>query len=106
MPNQLDILDWLRTHEETKPDYLWRARDAARTLLQSHDWITVDMIRAVCPPPADYHPTVMGAIFKHADFEPTGEYVASSRDVCHRRPLAKFRLTNYARANEALGLRR
>jgi hypothetical protein len=104
MPDQLDMIDWLRTHEETKPDYLWQARSIARRLLKDRDWITVDDIRAICPPPADMHPTVMGAIFKHADFEHTGEYVASGRDRCHRRPVGKFRLTNYARVHEALGL--
>jgi hypothetical protein len=48
----------------------------------------------------------MGAVFKHADFEPTGEYVQSGRNTCHRRPIMRFKLTNYARVHEALGLKR
>jgi hypothetical protein len=45
-------------------------------------------------------------VFRHADFEPTGEFVLSSRTTCHRRPIQKFKLTNYALVHQALGMKR
>lgn len=100
---QLDWLDLLETH---RADWLATARDAARQLLETREWITIDHVREVCPPPRDVDPRVMGAVFKHLDFEPTGEYVASKRDTCHKRPVAKFRFTNYAKVHAALGMKR
>lgn len=106
MPDQLDMIDWLRTHEETKPGYLWMARDAARKLLETHEAITINQVREVCPPPSDLDPRVMGAVFRHRDFEATGEFVLSSRELCHRRPIQRFRLTNYHAVQTALGMAR
>lgn len=106
MADQIDLEDWLSLLETHRPDYLSEARDAARRLLSERPSITINDVRAVCPPPADIDPRVMGAVFRHADFEPTGEFVLSSRTTCHRRPIQKFRLTNYARVHEALGLKR
>lgn len=104
MGDTLPLLDWLDTHERKQPDWLTAARALAFELLQTREWITVDHIRERLPPPAGSHPTIMGAIFKDRRFEHTGEYVASGRDTCHRRPLGKFRLTNYARVHMALGI--
>ena len=104
--SETPLLDWQQTHEANQPDWLWNARAHARRLLATRDWITVDDIREACPPPRDAHPTVMGAVFKHADFETTGEYVPSRRPQTHGRPIMKFRLTNYARVHAALGLNR
>ena len=101
-----DQLDWLALLEEHRPDYLTLARDAARKLLSERDSITINDVRAVCPPPSDIDPRVMGAVFRHADFEATGEFVLSSRTTCHRRPIQKFRFTNYALVHQALGMKR
>ena len=106
MGEQIDLEDWLSLLETHRPDYLSDARDAARRLLAERDSITIDHVREVCPPPKGIDPRVMGAVFKHADFEATGEFVLSSRATCHRRPIQKFRLTNYARVHDALGLKR
>ena len=101
-----DQLDWLKLLEEHRPDYLSLARDAARKLLSERDSITINDVRAVCPPPSDIDPRVMGAVFRHADFEATGEFVLSSRTTCHRRPIQKSKLTNYALVHAALGMKR
>ena len=99
-----DQLDWLKLLEEHRPDYLSLARDAARKLLSERDSITINDVRDICPPPSDIDPRVMGAVFRHADFEATGEFVLSSRNTCHRRPIQKFKLTNYYRVHAALGM--
>lgn len=106
MSEQIDLEDWLSLLETHRPDYLTLARDAARKLLSERPSITINDVREVCPPPADIDPRVMGAVFRHADFEATGEFVLSSRTTCHRRPIQRFALTNYARVHEALGLKR
>ena len=106
MSEQIDLEDWLSLLETHRPDYLTLARDAARKLLAERPSITINDVREVCPPPADIDPRVMGAVFRHADFEATGEFVLSSRATCHRRPIQRFTLTNYARVHQALGLER
>jgi hypothetical protein len=100
---QLDWLDLLETH---RPDYLTLARDAARKLLSERPTIDINDVRDICPPPSDIDPRVMGAVFRHRDFEATGEFVLSSRNTCHRRPIQRFALTNYAKVHAALGMKR
>ena len=99
-------MDWLDLLEAHRPDYLAAARAAARRLLETRPSITVNDIREVCPPPADIDPRVMGAVFRHRDFEATGEFVLSSRNTCHKRPIQRFALTNYAKVHAALGVRK
>lgn len=101
----LPLLDWQEAFEEHRPDYLAEARSAARRLLETRPSITINDVREVCPPPADIDPRVMGAVFRHKDFEATGEFVLSSRNTCHRRPIQRFALTNYAKVHAALGIR-
>jgi hypothetical protein len=103
MDDQLNWLDLLETH---RPDYLTAARDAARKLLSERQSITINDVRDICPPPSDIDPRVMGAVFRHRDFEATGEFVLSSRNTCHRRPIQRFALTNYAKVHAALGMKR
>ena len=89
---QTDLVDWLEQHELSKPEYLARARAAARELLATRESITVNDVRAVCPVPNGMEPRVMGAIFRTADFEATGEFVQSGRKTCHNRSIRRFRL--------------
>jgi hypothetical protein len=51
--------------------------------------MTVNDVRAVCPPPPDVDGRVMGSVFKKPDWVPVG-YVKSSRRECHNRPIALF----------------
>lgn len=90
--DQSDIEDWLRVHEETAPDWLEVARSTARHLLETRAVIHIDHVREACPPPPpDKDSRVYGAVFKHPDFEGTGQYVKSSRETCHKRPIQLFR---------------
>ena len=97
-----DQLDWVTMLEEARGPYLDRARDAARNLLSDRESITINDVRSICPPPSDIDPRVMGAVFRHRDFEATGEFVLSSRETCHRRPIQKFTLSSHYRVHEAL----
>ncbi len=103
MSEQIDWLDLLETH---RPDYLSEARDVARKLLETRASITINDVRDICPPPRGIDPRVMGAVFRHKDFEATGEFVLSNRTTCHNRPIQRFALTNYAKVHAALGLKR
>lgn len=84
--------DWHDLLEQTRYEYLDAARDAARRLLEVRQSITINDVRDVCPPPSGIDPRVMGAVLRHRDFEPTGEFVLSSRRACHARPIRRFRL--------------
>ena len=97
-----DQLDWLDLLETQRGDYLTEARDVARQLLETRESITVNDVRAVCPPPPEYDPRVLGALFRCRDFEATGEFVQSSRSTCHNRSIQRFRLSRYAIVNRSL----
>ena len=103
MSEQTDWLDLLETH---RPDYLSEARDVARKLLETRASITINDVREICPPPRGIDPRVMGAVFRHKDFEATGQFVLSNRSTCHGRPIQRFALTNYAKVHAALGMKR
>ena len=77
--------------EQTRAEFLQDARQAALRLGKKQINVTIDDVRAVCPPPAGIDPRVMGAVFKSHLWKPVG-HVASARAKCHRRPVALFRL--------------
>ena len=87
---------WQEILELHRAEYLAQARDIARELLETRPSITVNDIRERLEPPATVDPRVMGAVLRHRDFEPTGEFVLSSRKACHARPIQRFRLTDWA----------
>jgi len=53
--------------------------------------ITINDVRAVCPPPDDADPRIMGSVFLKRDFVRV-DYRASARDACHGRTIGVFRL--------------
>lgn len=67
------------------------ARDIALRLGQGGRSLTVDMIRAECPPPADIDPRVMGSIFTRKLWESCG-YIPGGRQESHGRPICVFKL--------------
>jgi len=78
--------------ERTRKDYLLEARAAARKIAyMTQVPISVDDVRAICPPPETIDPRVMGAIFNRADWEPV-EFINSHRHTCHNRPIRLFAL--------------
>ena len=89
-------LSWQEILELHRAEYLARARDIARELLETRSSITVNDIRERLDVPKGLDPRLMGAVFRHKDFEKTGEFVLSSRKACHARPIQRFRLTNWA----------
>lgn len=81
----------LEALEQYRAGYLASARQVARELVaKSPDGtVTVNDVRAVCPPPENIDGRVMGAIFRGGEWEMVG-YTPSLR--AHMRPIARFRL--------------
>jgi hypothetical protein len=77
--------------ELSRAQWLAQARSAAWKLGQSGCTVTVNDVRAVCPPPANADPRVMGAVFTKSVWERVA-IVNSDRGACHGRPIAAFRL--------------
>lgn len=76
--------------EKHRADYLAKARVVALELYRkSGKPVTVDMVRAVCPPPSGVDGRVMGAVFNRRDWIKMGT-VNSHRRTCHARPISQF----------------
>ena len=72
-----------------------KARSVAERLGQSGKGITIDMVRAECPPPIDVDPRVMGSVFQRKVWENCG-YIGGYRQASHGRPVAVFKLRGTA----------
>jgi len=84
------LTEVLPLFNEKREDYLSLARRIALMLHKRLKRpITVDDVRAVAPPPAEFDGRVMGAIFLTGEWENVG-YEKSARKTCHRRPVALF----------------
>lgn len=78
--------------EEHRAPWIERARASAERLGKHGQVVTIDMVRAECPPPPEVDPRVMGAVFR-----PLGKwlkvgYVQGFRSASHGRPVAQFKL--------------
>ena len=82
----------LRKYELQETVWLSRARLAMCNLLADgqHE-VSSDDVWRYCPPPADAHPSCMGAIFKQSYFVTTG-WRASTRPSAHARVIRTYRL--------------
>lgn len=81
--------------EETREEYLVRARVAAANLWRDRKTpLTIDDVREVCPPPGHFDPRVMGAVFNKNDWTPVG-FINSKRG--HGRAIRTFVPIGYAR---------
>jgi hypothetical protein len=89
--------------EEYRAAWLERAREAARCLGADGRVVTIDDVRAVCPPPEGDDPRVMGAVFRTKHWECLG-YARSARTTCHNRPIGIYRLKRVFRLNRAGGI--
>jgi hypothetical protein len=77
--------------EEHRAEWLASARHAAILLYRRvRRPLTIDDVRAECPPPAWADPRVMGAVFR--GWNPVG-YTNSRRRTCHGRPIRLFEPT-------------
>ena len=79
--------------EQHRAEYIAKARAAALRIALSRKSgrITIDDVRAECPPPKSIDPRVMGGVLRAPEWERVG-YQSSKRTVCHKRPVAIFRL--------------
>ncbi len=82
--------------EEKRHEWIALARKYAFNLLsrrglhQTNPVVTSDDLWALCPPPSEINPKVMGAVFrKTAGFKPLG-YVPSKRKQAHARPIREW----------------
>ncbi len=86
--------------EAARKQFLERARAVAMRIASNNETgiVTIDMVRAQCPPPEGVDPRVMGAVFRsgrHSPWRKIG-YVQSRRRACHGRPVALFKLKSAA----------
>jgi hypothetical protein len=77
--------------ELRRGDWIARARDVARSIAAEKGQVTIDDVRAVCPPPDGADPRIMGSVFAKSGFERIG-FTASKRDACHGRMIGVFKL--------------
>lgn len=81
----------LELFEVHRAEWLAAARQTAILLYRREQRpITVDEVRAECPPPAGVDPRVMGAVF--SGWTPVG-FTNSRRRTCHGRPIRQFEPT-------------
>ncbi len=85
----------LNALEAKNREFITEARAVAFQLGQGGSVVTVDDIRKQCPPPEGVDPRVMGAILRKPDWTNVG-YRNSTRKTCHKRPIAEFKLAEFA----------
>jgi hypothetical protein len=97
---QESLLDWkpsqyerevMPMQEAAHGDWLALARATAIRMGQRGVEMTVDQVRAVCPPPPGVDPRVMAAIFPRKRWERVG-YAPGFRKASHARPVCIFKL--------------
>ena len=81
----------LPLQEAAHGEWLAKARAVALRLGAGGKRITIDMIRAECPPPHGVDPRIMGAVFLRKTWANCG-YIQGFRETSHGRPVAVFML--------------
>lgn len=74
---------------ESQAKWIERARKVAVELARTHGYVTSDMIWSKCPPPSEFEPRVMGAVFANQGLVKDG-WVQGTRKVSHGRPISKW----------------
>jgi len=77
--------------EETRKEWLARARRVAFQIGLQQKEVTINDVRAVIPPPEEVDPRVMGAVFVRQDWILLRRE-RSNRKRCHNRPIGVFTL--------------
>ncbi len=77
--------------EEDHGEWLERARATAFELGRQQEIVTVDDVRALCPPPPRANPKIMAAVLDRKNWVCVG-YRKSTRKECHQRPIGEFKL--------------
>lgn len=76
--------------EEAYRDWIKQARSAAIRIARESGKVTIDDVRAVCPPPDKADPRVMGAIFHPRKLWTVVGYIKSGRRENHGRPIPEW----------------
>lgn len=80
----------LDTLESRRHAYIAQARAVARKLYAEIGGpVSVVDVRAKCPPPEEFDPRVLGAVFRKPEWRKVG-YAASCRKICHNRFVSLF----------------
>lgn len=83
--------------EVTRAAWLAEARAVAHRLGEGGRMVTIDDVRAECPPPAEVDPRVCGAVFVRREWARVG-FTSSNRRTCHRRPISTFMRREFVHA--------
>jgi len=89
--NARAIFDSLPQLEEARAGWIARARAAARRIAAEKGQVTINDVRAVCPPPEGADPRIMGAVLHKNEFVRV-DFMVSERGSCHGRTIGVFRL--------------
>lgn len=89
---ETEILPLFEAHRQP---WLDRAREVAAELGKDGAWVTVDQVRAKCPPPADKDPRCMGGIFLRSEWVNDG-HVKGFRSASHGRSVVRWQLKEFA----------
>ncbi len=73
--------------------WLAQARQAAAAIAREKGSVTIDDVRALCPPPDTADPRILGRVFHDERFARIG-FRNSARRACHGRPIGIFCLRN------------
>lgn len=76
------------------PGWVDLARATAREIALRNGSVTIDDVRAECPPPLEQDPRIMGAVFSQKSVWERIGYVSSRRRACHARPIPIWKLKN------------
>jgi hypothetical protein len=78
-------------------EWIAHARAVARRIAVERGQVTIDDVRALCPPPEGADPRIMGSVFAGGQFAQVGR-INSSRRECHGRSIGVFALKDGASA--------
>lgn len=77
----------------SKVEWLEKAREAARKLLERKEYITSEDVTFICPLPRFLHRNTIGGVFHHPDFQVVGVTFAK-RPTSNKRLIRKWALKN------------
>ena len=79
--------------ERRRKDYVINARGVANWLIGQEGQVTVDRLRELYPPPADFDARVLGAVLAGKQFKKIGN-THTTRKTSHHRPIGIFGLAS------------
>lgn len=86
-----EVLPLFEQRAQNGRPWVESARACARRIAAARGQVTIDDVRALCPPPENADPRIMGSVFTAAEFHQIGR-INSSRRECHGRSIGVFAL--------------